>query len=115
VPKFYFDEDSTQHRLIAALQSHAVDVVTSLGAGMNARDDQTQLKFASENARVLVSSNGSDFAALHREWLEQGRVHSGILIIPQQRYSTGEIVRRIVRLTSSKFELTNGLYYLSNF
>jgi len=39
----------------------------------------------------------------------------GILIIPQQRYSTGEIVRRILRLNSSGFDLAGGIYYLSNF
>ncbi len=48
-------------------------------------------------------------------WMEQGRLHLGIVIIPQQRYSIGEIVRRILRLTSSEFDLTGGLYYLSNF
>ncbi len=81
--KFYFDEDSAEHRLIAALRSRAMDVATSLDAGMNARDDEAQLMFASEQARILVSANASDFAALHREWLEQGRSDSGILIIPR--------------------------------
>jgi Domain of unknown function (DUF5615) len=113
--KFYFDEDSAQHRLTAALRSRAIDVVSSLDAGMNARDDEAQLLFSSAHCRVLVSSNASDFAALHRQWQEQGRSHSGILIIPQQRYSTGEIVRRMLRLASSRFDLTNGIYYLSNF
>jgi hypothetical protein len=62
-----------------------------------------------------VSANARDFASLHREWLERGRSHFGILIIPQQRYSTGEIVRRILRLNSSVFDLAGGIYYLSNF
>ena len=113
--KFYFDEDSAQHRLIAALRTHAVDVVTSLEAGMNPRDDETQLVFAAGYARILVSANVSDFAALHREWMERERMHSGISIVPQQRYSTGEIVRRLLRLNSTKIDLANGLYYLSYF
>ena len=113
--KFYFDEDSAHHRLVAALRSHALDVVTFLEAGLNGRDDETQLVFASRHVRILVSANVSDFAALHREWIERGRTHSGILIIPQQRYSTGEIVRRLLRLNSSKIDIANGFYYLSNF
>ena len=113
--KFYFDEDSAQHRLIAALRSHAIDVTTSLDSGMNARDDESHLILASEQGRILVSANARDFASLHREWLEHSRSHFGILIIPQQRYSTGEIVRRILRLTSSGFDTVSGLYYLSNF
>jgi hypothetical protein len=44
--KFYFDEDSAQHRLIAALRSHAIDVTTFLDSGMSARDDESQLILA---------------------------------------------------------------------
>jgi hypothetical protein len=113
--KFYFDEDSVQHRLVSALRSHAIDVLTSLDAGMNARDDESHLILAAAHGRVLVSANARDFATLHREWLEQGQPHFGVLIIPQQPYSTGEIVRRMLRLASSGFDLANGLYYLSNF
>lgn len=113
--KFYFDEDSAQHRLIAGLRSHAIDVTTFLDSGMSARDDESQLILADAQSRILVSANARDFASLHREWLERSRSHSGILIIPQQRYSTGEIIRRILRLTSSGFDMSNGIYYLSNF
>jgi hypothetical protein len=115
VVKFYFDEDSAQHRLIAALRSRAIDVVSSFDAGMNARDDESHLILAAAQDRVLVSANTRDFASLHREWVEQGRSHCGVLIIPQQRYSAGEIVRRMLRLSSSRFDLTSGRYYLSNF
>jgi hypothetical protein len=31
------------------------------------------------------------------------------------RYSHGEIVRRMLRFVSSGFDMTNGIYYLSNF
>lgn len=113
--KFYFDEDSAQHRLIAALRSHAIDVITSLDAGMNARDDESHLILSAAQGRVLVSANARDFATLHGKWVEQGRPHFGVLIIPQQRYSTGEIVRRVLRLASSRFDLASGIYYLSNF
>ena len=113
--KFYFDEDSAQHRLVAALRSQAIDVVTSLEAGMNGQEDESQLTRAVAGGRALVSANARDFASLHRAWAEQGRSHFGILIVPQQRFSTGEIVRRMLRLSSSRFDLTNGLYYLSNF
>jgi hypothetical protein len=98
--KFYFDEDSSQHRLIAALRSHGMDVLSSLDAGMNARDDESQLILAASQGRVLVTANVRDFVSLHRVWVEQGRSHSGVLMIPQQQYSTGEIVRRVLRVAS---------------
>jgi hypothetical protein len=115
VVRFYFDEDSAEHRLIAALRSHAINVVTALDEGMQARDDESHLRLASAQGRILVSANTRDFASLHRTWLEQGWSHSGILIIPQQRYSTGEIVRRILRVVSSRADFAGALYYLSNF
>ncbi len=82
---------------------------------MNARDDETQLIFATGHARVLVTANTSDFAALHHKWQLGGKHHSGILIIPQQRFSTGEVVRRILRLNSRGIDLSNSLNYLSNY
>jgi hypothetical protein len=113
--KFYFDEDSAQHSLVSALRSRAIDVTTFLDSGMSARDDESQLLFAAGQGRVLTSGNARDFAALHNEWLARGESPCGILIIPRQRYSTGEIVRRILRLTWSGFDLAGGIYYLSNF
>ena len=86
--KFYFDEDSAQHRLVAALRSHAIDVTTFLDSGMKARDDESQLMLASAQGRILVSANTRDFAAL---------------------------VRRILRLTPSGFDLADGIHYLSSF
>jgi hypothetical protein len=44
-----------------------------------------------------MSCNTGNFASLHRQWLTQGRLHSGILIIRQQWYSTGEIVHGMLR------------------
>jgi hypothetical protein len=82
---------------------------------MNARDDESHLIFGAAQGRVLVSANVRDFASLHRERVESDGSPCGILIIPQQRYTTGEIVRRVLRVVSSKFDLTNGLFYLSNF
>jgi hypothetical protein len=113
--RFYFDEDSAQYRPIAALRSHTIDVTTFLDSGMKARDDESQLRVASAQERILVSGNARDFARLRHDWIAQGRSHFGIRIIPQQRYSTGEIVRRVLRLTSSAFDFKDGIYYLSNF
>ena len=113
--RLYFDEDSVQHLLIAALRSRAMDVATSLDAGMNACGDESQLTFATEQGRVLVSCNASDFAELHAVWQLRGQPHSGILIIPQQRYSVGELVRRILRFAASGLDFKNGIHYVSNF
>lgn len=113
--KFYLDEDSAQHRLVEALRSHRLDFVSCLDVGMRVRDDEAQLSFASAQGRVLVSGNAGDFAALHQAWMERDQSHAGILILPQQRYPIGEVVRRFLRVLSSRLDLANGIYYLSSF
>jgi len=35
------------------------------------------------------------------EWMATGRVHGGIILAQQKRYSIGEQIRRLVRLISS--------------
>ena len=82
---------------------------------MNAQSDDTQLGLAASKGRLLLTANARDFAQLHRDWLCQGKTHSGIMLVPQQRYSTGEIVRRLLRAQASGIETISGLYYLSNF
>ena len=57
--------------------------------------DESQLVFAAEDGRTIYTFNASDFARLHREFLESGRVHAGIVVIPEQRYSIGEKIRRL--------------------
>ena len=105
----------SRHQLIWALRARGFDVLTSFEAGMNAQTDDAQLSFAASQGRLLLTANARDFARLHRDWLCQGRPHSGIMLIPQQRYSTGEIVRRLLRAGASGDEKISGLYYLSNF
>ena len=40
-------------------------------------------------------------ARLHREYLEKGNSHAGIIVIPEQRYSIGEKIRRLAALVHS--------------
>jgi hypothetical protein len=82
---------------------------------MNAQTDESQLVFAAKRGRLFLSANIRDFAKLHRDWLEQGKTHSGIVLVPQQRYSPGEIVQRLLRAASAGPLTACGLFYLSNF
>jgi hypothetical protein len=53
---------------------------------------------------------------LHTRWLNQGKLHSGIILIPQQQYSIGESGRRILRIMRNKSaeEIENRVEFLSN-
>ena len=85
--------------LVRALRLRGVDVMTSLDAGLANSTDEEQLEYAARDERTLYSFNVSDFMALHTSWLAAGKHHAGIILGQQQRYSVGEQMRRLVRLT----------------
>lgn len=114
--RFYLDEDSMDRDLIRALLARGVDVESVLDANRSGYPDAQQLAYAASRGRVLYSGNIGDFYQLHREYLEAQRSHSGIILVPQQRYSIGEQLRRLLRLVSSlpAEEMRNRLEFLSN-
>ncbi|MBM4094294.1 MAG: hypothetical protein FJ276_33530 [Planctomycetes bacterium] len=114
--RLYFDADSMERGLLAALRERGVDATTALEAGMVAATDEEQLEYARQEARVLVSFNGADFCRIHAARMSQGDSHAGIVVVPQQRYSVGERLRRLRQLVTSRTaeEMANRLEFLSN-
>jgi hypothetical protein len=97
----YVDEDAMHHGLLTGLRARAIDVLSVLEAGLSSQDDQAQLEFAARAGRVLYSFNVGDFCRLHGEWLAAGRSHSGIVVVPRQRYGVGEQLRRLLLLIAT--------------
>lgn len=50
---------------------------------------------------MLCTFNIGDFWTLHSEYLADGRTHAGIILMPQQRYGIGELLRRLLRLMAT--------------
>ncbi|NER23810.1 MAG: hypothetical protein F6J96_24530 [Symploca sp. SIO1C2] len=98
----YLDEDSMDQALVAALRARGVDVITATEAGMLGYSDSEQLDYATRQGRVLYTFNRGYFYRLHTQYLTEGKVHSGIILAPQQRYSIGEQLRQILELVSVK-------------
>ena len=88
--------------LVRALQARGVDVATALTENMIERSDSNHLEYATQQDRVLFSFNVGDFYRLHTEYLAQGKSHTGIILSPQQRYSVGELMRRLLKLIATK-------------
>ena len=65
------------------------------------RPDMDQLRWATSQNRALVSFNVGDFQRLHTRMLAEGESHGGIILAQQQRFSIGERLRRLLRLTAS--------------
>ena len=114
--KLYIDEDAMHSRLVAALRSRGVPVITVLDAGLTEKTDEEQLAFATERECVLYTFNVSDFHRLHRQWISAGREHAGVILAPQQRFSVGEQLRRILRLRAilTASSMRNQAEFLSN-
>ena len=91
-------------------------VITPLDVLLTGRSDVQQLAFATENECVLHTFNVSDFYRLHALWVSGGREHSGLILVPQQRFSVGEQLRRVLRLrTAATAEsMRNQVEFLSN-
>ncbi len=83
--------------LIVGLRARNVDVLTVLEANLLGRDDETQLAFAAQEQRVLYTFNVGDFCRMHSEYLQSGRSHAGIIVVPRQRYGVGEQLRRLLQ------------------
>jgi len=113
--RLYVDEDAMDQDLVRALRVRGVDVTTALEAGMIARDDKDHLEYATRQGRALYSFNVGDFYRLHTEFLSEGKSHSGIILAPQQRYSVGEQMLRLLRLIAAKpaEEMQNQVEFLS--
>lgn len=114
--KLYIDEDAMHSRLVAALRSRGVPVITVLDAGLTEKTDEEQLAFATERGCVLYTFNVSDFHRLHTKLAGSGLEHAGMILAPQQRYSVGEQLRRILRLRASMTaaSIRNQVEFLSN-
>ena len=100
--RLYMDEDSTARSLFIALQSRNIDIITSLTTNRLSYSDEQQLLWAKSQGRVIYSANIKDFYHLHTKFLTQGQSHAGIILVQQQRYSIGQIMRGILRLIAAK-------------
>jgi hypothetical protein len=112
----YLDEDVQSAAFIASLRSRGLKVLTTTEAGMTSARDEAQLEFATSQNLVLVSGNAADFARLHQQWSVAGRDHAGIILISRQKWSPGELARRVLRLFAgvSGRDLRGRLEFISN-
>jgi hypothetical protein len=97
----YIDEDAMDGDLVRGLRSRVIDVVTAAEAGMIRKADEDHLMLATRQNRALYSFNVGDFHEIHTTWTAAGRDHAGLILAQQQRYSTGEQIRRLLRLIGS--------------
>ncbi len=113
--RLYLDEDSMDKDLVSALKARGLDVVTALERGMIRKSDDKHLDFATQEGRVLFSFNRGDFYRLHLRYLTEGKPHAGIILANQQRYSVGEVMRKILLIATARtaVDMENRIEFLS--
>ncbi|NJK74610.1 MAG: DUF5615 family PIN-like protein [Oscillatoriales cyanobacterium RU_3_3] len=112
--RLYIDEDSGNLSLVQALRNSSVEVMTTSDANRLSSSDEEQLIWATEQRLVIYTSNMGDFCRLHRNFAEQNRSHSGIIVATRQSYSIGAQLRGLLNLivANSAEEMINKLEYL---
>jgi Domain of unknown function (DUF5615) len=110
------DEDAMECGLLAALRARRVDVIAASECVMIDKSDAEHLLYATAHGRVLYSFNIADYNLLHSQWVASGRVHGGVIVAPQQQYSVGVQLRRLLHLVTAKSaeDMQSRLEYLSN-
>jgi len=113
--KYYFDEDSADSALIDALRSRGFYVLAPDDVGLLGASDLAQLEWCAQHGFVLVTHNIGDFCRLHRQFLEEGKSHSGMVLVRQQTLRVGEKLRRLMRIADglSADDMRDRLEFLS--
>jgi len=93
--RLFLDED-VHAALAVALRKRGYDAVLALEEKRLGLSDESQLNFATEENRCLVTFNVGDFVRLHNRWMDAGREHAGIIVSKQ--LPVGEMLRRLLAL-----------------
>jgi predicted nuclease of predicted toxin-antitoxin system len=56
------------------------------------RSDRIVFEVAGREGRAVVTNNIKDFRPLAAEWLAQGRVHAGLILLPSTRTRTRQAI-----------------------
>jgi predicted nuclease of predicted toxin-antitoxin system len=106
----YTDEDMSA--LVATLlRSRGLDITTVPEQATLGKTDREQLKFATSLGRCILTHNRVDFERLHLQYMEEGKQHYGIIVVPQK--NAYEVAQRIGILVSTlmAYEINNQLLY----
>jgi predicted nuclease of predicted toxin-antitoxin system len=61
------------------------------------RSDRTLFEIASSEGRAVITNNVKDFRPLAAEWLAQGRVHAGLILLPSSRTRTRDAIAALAQ------------------
>lgn len=109
-----FTDEDIYGATAPALRRAGVDALSTPDASRRGETDESQLSWASQQGRVLVSFNVAHFAALHSRWMQSNQHHAGIIVSSQRPLN--DLLRRLVHLagTLDAETMRDRLEYLSD-
>ncbi len=93
--RFFTDED-VYGSIAPALRRSGFDAMSTPEASRLCESDESQLLWAANQGRVLVTFNVAHFTGMHAAWLRGGRHHTGIVVSIQR--PIGDLLRRLLHL-----------------
>ena len=81
-PSIYLDQCVDQH-LIPRLRQRGYTVTSAYEHHLVHVSDTAQLLFATQHGWAMLTHNKLHFQREHRQFLQQGRAHGGIITVPQ--------------------------------
>ncbi len=95
-PFFYFDEDVS---VVVAriMRAHGFEVVCAKEVKLRSKSDEEQLRFAAKEGRIFVTHNIKDFIKLHKDYIDKGLRHNGIILAIRRR-DNYEFAKRLLGL-----------------
>ena len=85
---------SPQIAVLLRQAGHDVDAVASR-EDLAGRGDRIIFEAACGEGRAVVTNNIKDFRPLAAEWLAQGRVHAGLILLPSARIRTRSAIAAV--------------------
>jgi len=113
----YLDEDTIKSALVKALRNSDLDIMTVIDTNMLGFSDEEQLVCSTENKRAIYSFNIKDFCKLHQTYMAQNKTHAGIILAPQRKYSIGQQLTGLRKLSAnySAEDMKNRLLFLNTY
>jgi hypothetical protein len=95
-----FTDEDVYGVVAVALRKAGYDALSTPASGRRGESDESQLEWATNEGRVLVTFNVAHFSQLHAAWLSDGRHHAGIIVSGQR--SVRDLLRRLLHLAASR-------------
>lgn len=113
--RLLLDEDTKSRRLVLALRAAGHDVVTTADMGLDGEPDDSVLRTAIVDNRIVLTQNCHDFLMLHHR-LGQ---HCGLLLIyphslPSRQMTVEQIVRALKNLEAAGVSLASAYFALND-